>query len=703
MRKVSLLLIAMLVSAVALSTIPAPARGSTGNIYINIVSPGPSPVVTVQAGGVVNLTFGGVTFSGGQVTLYFSRNGDSSLDTVNDKPYGPTFIVAKIRTSAYDSATYEGYTVGYNQIYGAVPKEYAGGEWYIKAYDGSTAAVAVTDRPLTVTCLLEVTPTSGPGQAEIVLKGWGFSPTAGNHANLSYFNPISATNTSIVTFLSIDPNGQFIYPMIAPDVLKALVAGNSSIQYTTLTFRAKELTSTDYVAFNEYWRGLIQVDGKLQLHILPATGYLFGNLSDFYTPGAGLAQVNVSVLGSLILAGQYFHPGPVTIKWDGGPPIGTPMVNGTGFFNTTVTIPITTIGRHFIIIDDTKCKFNFSINVVPTIVLSPSSGVPCTTLTVVAEGFGFRASTDTVKYHVNVTWHMLDWGTKENSTLSSMLLVGPDGHWIFSFILPHANGGANTVKARENDTAHTTVSATFTVLQGVKVTPNVFSNNGTIITITGCGLKYGYFYDLLIDNVKDFYAPSSTGQTSYFTPLSGAYGDFSLQLVAAGFDAQAEGHAVALYEAYYANDLPDLVAHTMFTVTSAESTAIMDKLNEIAVAIDDLDTFVRDDSSSIHTLITAVQTAVSNAEDALAAQISGLSTRLTSIETYAQTAATSAASASSAASAASTAASGAETAAEAASAATSTISTAVYGAIILSLIAALASIFAVITLQKKVA
>ncbi len=689
----------MLVSAVALSTIPAPARGSTGNIYINKTT-SPSPALSVQAGGAVNLYFGGVTFSGGQVTLYFSRDGASSLSP-DDKAYGLTFVVAIIRGATVDTTTYEGYSVGLNWINGSIPKEYAGGEWYIKAFDGSTAAVAVTDRPLTVTCLLEVTPTSGPGQAEIVLHGYGFSPTAGNHANLSYYNPISATNTSIVTFLSIDLNGQFIYPMIAPDVLKALVAGNQSITSTTLTFRAKELTSTDYVAFTEYWRGLIQVDGKLQLHLLPGTGYLFGNLTDFYTPGAGVAQINVSVLSSMILAGQYFHPGPVTLKWDDSAPIGTPMVNGTGFFNITVTIPITTIGRHFIIIDDSKCKFNFSINVVPTIVLSPSSGVPCTTMTVVAEGFGFRASTDTVKYHVNVTWHMLDWGTHENSTLVTKLLVGPDGHWIFSFILPHAHGGENTVKAVENDTAHTIVTATFTVLQGVKVTPGVFSNNGTIITITGCGLKYGYWYDLLIDNVKDFYSADDSGWTTYFQ--DSGYGDFSLQLVAAGFDAQAEGHAVALYELDDMYELPALVAHTMFAVTSAADTAIMDKLNEISVAIDSLDTFVRDDSSSIHTLITAVQTAVSNAEDTLSAQISGLSTRLTSIETYAQTAATSAASASSAASAASTAASGAETAAEAASAATSTISTAVYGAIVLSLIAALASIVAVITLQKKVA
>jgi hypothetical protein len=419
----------------------------------------------------------------------------------------------------------------------------------------------------------------------------------------------------------------------------------------------------------------------------------------------GVLHVDVKVLGSLIIAGQYFHPGTATIKWDGSALIGSPVANGTGFFNITVTIPVTKIGYHTIVIDDTKIKFNFSVNVIPTIVLTPNKGVPCTTLTVVAEGYGFRASTDTVKYHVNVTWYYIDWGLYTTKDLVTKLLVDTNGYWTFSFILPHAHGGENAVEAVENDTADTTVDAIFTVLPGVKITPSTFSNNGTIVTITGCGLEYDTWYDLCLDNAKNFYAVSdryfSDGAPSFF--MDSGNGDFSFEFVAAGLDPKPENHVVALYKGQSDFQLNKLVAYALFKVTSPSDTAIMDKLDEIATAIDDLDTFVRGDSSSIHTMITAVQTAVANAEDTLSAQITGLSTRLTSIETYAQTAATAAASASSAATAASTAATGAKTAAEAASATTSTISTAVYGAIVLSLIAALASIVAVITLQKKVA
>jgi hypothetical protein len=692
MRKISLLLIAMLVSAVALSMVPTPARGSSGNILINSKT-SPSPVTSVAAGGSVNLYFGSVDFSGGQVTLYFSRTGSSSLDTVNDKAYGPTFVVAYIRGATVDTTTYEGYSVGKDWINGSIPKGYAGGEWYIKAFDGSTAAVAVTDRPLTVTCMLEVTPTSGPGQAAITLKGYGFSTTSGNHVNLSYF--ITEWKL-IVNYLAIDANGQFSYPMIAPDAAKAQPKGEHDIQTTTVTFRAIELVGSDTVNFYEYWRGLIQVDGKTVL----GTSSLYGNNTDFAIPG--VLHVDVNVLGSLIIAGQYFHPGTATIKWDGSALIGSPVANGTGFFNITVTIPVTKIGYHNIIIDDTKIKFNFSVNVIPTIVLTPNKGVACTTLTVVAEGYGFTASTDTVKYHVNVTWYYIDWDLSTTKDLATKLLVDTNGYWKFSFILPHSHGGENYVYAYENDTAHTTVYAIFTSLPGIKVTPSTFPNNGTIVTISGCGLKYDTWYDICLDNAKDFYAASWNGYPSYF--MDSGNGDYFFQFVAAGLDPKPENHVVALYEegdGYRV--LSTLVAHAVFTVTSPSETAVMDKLDDIKAAIDDLDTFVRSDSSSIHTMITAVQTAVANAEDTLSAQISGLSTRLTSIETYAQTAATAAASASSAATAASTAATGAKTAAEAASATTSTISTAVYGAIVLSLIAALASIVAVITLQKKVA
>ncbi|MEM2889351.1 MAG: hypothetical protein QXR42_07760, partial [Candidatus Bathyarchaeia archaeon] len=429
------------------------------------------------------------------------------------------------------------------------------------------------------------------------------------------------------------------------------------------------------------------------------------NNTDF---AQGALIVNANVLGALTIAGNYFHPGAVTIKWDGTTVVGTTTANGTGFFNVTITVPITKIGAHNIIIDDTKIIFNISVNVIPTVVLTPNKGVPCENVQVTAEGYGFIASTSTKTYNITLVWKWLDHGTKTPTTLKEKIPVGTNGYWMGTFTLPHSHGGTNFVEAYEYDGANLllNITATFTVLPGVKITPSTFSNNGTKVTITGCGLKYQYWYDLLIDN-KDFYTQYNY-MTSYFK--DSGKGDFSLEIIAAGFNEKAAKHVVALYEQSQSSadkaTLPKLVAWTTFTVTSEEETAIMDKLEEIETAISELNAYVTSSTTglpSIKTLLTAVQSAVADAKSALSTQISGLSTELTSITTYAQDAATKATSASTSAASAASAAADAKTAAQAAQSATATISTAVYGAIVLSLIAALASIVAVITLQKKVA
>ena len=66
--------------------------------------------------------------------------------------YGPTFSVAKITNTSVDTTTYSGYSVGYNWINGTIPAdlEIAGGIYFVKAFDGATAAVAVTDNYLKI-------------------------------------------------------------------------------------------------------------------------------------------------------------------------------------------------------------------------------------------------------------------------------------------------------------------------------------------------------------------------------------------------------------------------------------------------------------------------------------------------------------------------------------------------------------------------
>jgi hypothetical protein len=311
----------------------------------------------------------------------------------------------------------------------------------------------------------------------------------------------------------------------------------------------------------------------------------------------------------------------------------------------------------------------------------------------------------------------------ENGLPSEWLLKNftvPTSTWSQLVTVPHSAGGERDVEVwtkggRPSGIWIFNAWELYTVESKIWVTPDPGTdgrtdwNNGTIATVHGTGLMYSdddgayVSYDLCIDVSKDIFAWSGFGDgwVTYFWP--NATGDLVTAteegfqfLVGAGFTGGK--HSVALYKETMIQDyprLPSLDAYYLFTVNDVKEDVILKKLNDISTAITDL--------GSMKAQLTAIQTAITNAQSALSTQISGLSTRLTSIETYAQTASTSAATAAASAAAASTAAAGAKTAAEQASATTSTISTAVYGAIVLSLIAALASIVAVITLQKKVA
>ena len=718
-KKISILVVALITLSMLVAIVPV--KASSGNILINTTDNTDSSAVTIKIGGSVNLYFGGVTWSGGTVDLYISSNGYSSLSST-DLKYGPTFSVAAITGSAIDTTTYSGYSVGKKWINGTIPKSVniPGGNYYIKAFDGSTAAVAVTNKPIKITAAFEVVVVnvpwnyakSGPGQAALKLKG--YSLPASGYANLSYNS--GSGYVVIKNLYQADANGAFVYEMIAPDLKKGLPLGRYDEAFDVITFRmiVNGTGQTETDTFNEGERGLRQVKGKNEA--LAPLGQLYGNLTDFGptpNPSGGahsVSTVNAEVLGSLIIAGKWFHPGALSLVWDSATALGTTTANATGWFNTTISVPVTGKGEHNITINEGTGKsiFVFYINVVPTLVLVPDEGPVGTSVT--AKGYGFPAATSTTAYKVTLWWDYVNSCTPVNVNLT-VVFTSTSGQFTVGFTVLHTVGGAHTVMAVANDSALTWASDTFTVDPDLIVSPNVFLNSGTVVTINGTGLLGCSYYDLCLDNAKDFYAFNtfeyenvSAGSLTYF--IADCVGDFTFKIVGAGF--QPGVHVVALYKANtnpggVAGKLPTLVTWELFDVTSTEENLILTKIDQTLAAIDDLSTFIHSDSTSVHTLLTAIQSAIADAKSALTTQISGLSSQLTSITSYAQDAATKATSASTSAASAATAATDAKVAAQAAQSATSTISTAVYGAIVLSLIAALASIVAVITLQRKVA
>jgi hypothetical protein len=686
-KKSSLALITLLIASFLFAFV-SPVMGSTGNILINTTT-APSPIVTIQLGGSLNLYFGGVTWSGGQINLYLSADGYASLSD-EDTAYGPTFNVAQLTNASV--ATVDGYSIGYNWINGTVPTtlNVPGGNYYVKAFDGSTAAVAVTDNYFVIEATFEVVPTWGPGQAAIELKGYGLP--ANELANFSYRCVSEGIGwTTIQDLVLANEYGAVVYATIAPDLFLALGSGEQNNASSTMEFRmiVNGTGQTETANFEQYWRGLIQVKGRTEA--MAGTNNLFGNMTDFST---GINQVNVTVLGDVIIAGNFFHPGELTILWDGTTTLGTATANGTGFFNTTVSVPITSKGAHNITIDDGKTVFIFMVNVIPTLILNPTSGPVGTTVT--ATGYGFPES-DGVKINVTIWWdYTCDcYECYEADINITVVQTNVNGHFVTTFVVPSTVGGVHTVYAT-SDGEYTYADAEFTVTPTLVLSALSISNDGQLLRINGTGLEASYYmdgwYDLCIDYEKDFDIWADCHGNFYFDII-----------ITAGMEPGI--HVISLYkmewgEVGFSQALEDYV---LFTVTSEEQDLLLEKLEDVEDLLDDLDDFLRSDSTALHNHLTTIQNDISAAKDAIMASVDGMSSQLTSIESYAKDAAEKASSASTSATSAATEATSAKTAAQQAQSGTSGISTAIYAAIVLSLIAALASIIAVITLQRKVA
>jgi len=343
-----MLLVAFSVSSLLCAIVQVQA--STGNILINVTSR-PSPDVTIEVGKPLSLYFRDVTWSGGQVDLYLSTDGYSNRSE-GDISFGPSFTVAKIRASAVDTTTYEGYSVGNDWINGTIPKTLGipGGDYYVKAFDGQTASVAVTDRSMRIVATFEVVPSSGPAQAAIELRGYGLP--ANDYANLSWSKD-ELTWTTIEDLVHAGGTGQFTYATVAHDLGEVLPMGlrpegNSTVAYRLIVNgTGQALLGT----FDEYRRGLKQVHSLGLADVTAPSGSLFGNNTNFFVHG-----LYVKVKSNLTIAGKWFHPGTVRILWD-DETIGTAPVDEEGFFNTTVTVPVTLPGLHNVAVRDATTNF----------------------------------------------------------------------------------------------------------------------------------------------------------------------------------------------------------------------------------------------------------------------------------------------------------------------------------------------------------
>lgn len=593
------ILIALLLSALALPLIPM-ASASTGFIFINPTTvptlpalPAPStPGQQIPAGGNVNLYTAGVTWSGGQIYLILSKDGFSQV-SANDLPYSATFNLANITQNA--TSTYTNsigtWTVGYNWINGSIPLDIAGGNYFIKAFDGTAAQIAVTDTYITVVAAFRVSPTSGAPGAPLSLRGYAFPANA--LVNLTYTAAPWLTGVQTIQNLTqANELGAFTVTIAAPDLKQAGATGSNPIANGTITFYAvNNATGATYTAtYTEFFRGLLQVK-----NLFPTSGNVYGNNTDF-TP-----NFNVTVGSSLRLAGIYFYAnGALTFMWDGSiniTPTAGVVANGTGFFNTTVTIPSTYMGAHNLtIIDANGQVFRIVVYVEPKLTLTPNRGQ--VGITVTATGTGFPASSGTTV--INAT---LQWPGITNWIASAF--TDSTGSFTTTFVVPQSAGGTFTIQAFSNTSLTVFVwreNEDFTVTPSFYVTPDTFSNSGSLIVLAwGTGFNPNYYYSVNLDNqYLAFDAISALYYPSVIRCNSTGY--LSFEFVGTGF--RPGQHVVSLY----ANDTSTVAAWATFNVTTTDDSiaSMLTNMNNTIVTTNTNVATVKTDVASIKATVVSI-------------------------------------------------------------------------------------------------
>jgi hypothetical protein len=540
-----------------------------------------------------------VTFSGAQFDLYMSKDGYSHISP-GDKAYATGFSVADLDATPLKKVTvknpnlkegkadfYIGKVTIDNTVYkilvGPIMFDDVTPEYkFIKIFDGDMTSVAVAVQTVIVLPALELTPTKGPGGALVTLKGVALKPN--ELLNLTYGG--SGPNDKVFAQVRTDAIGKFTYSWNIKDLKREFehVGPNpTSIPYDEVnvyvwynkTGRPVAPYGLHYVTYEEYYRAFWQFKSVKAGALLgpPTSEYLgWGNATDTtYT------VVDVYVFDTLIVAGVWWNPtSPVTFVVDGRA-WGSVTPNATGFFNVSLTVPELPKGEHLVKVYNADVRYEFKINVLPTLVLIPEEGTVGTVVR--AKAYGFPPNE-----LIGIWWYEKAKGEDKWYNLVNGT-TGPDGTFnvTVTFTVPRAYGGDHDVAAADfwpyGGTGEIT-KTTFKVLPKLEVVPPVIKNDGSLVKAVGTGFDPDMFYAPNIDNQ---FLAASLYYDSYYPIGVGANetGDLVMCFVAAGFRPGL--HVLSLYPAAEKSPYKP-ASYALFTVT-VEGDPIVEFLKSINATV----------------------------------------------------------------------------------------------------------------------
>jgi hypothetical protein len=312
-------------------------------------------------GNGTNLTSSVIVLAGDTITL----TGEWFLPGPIYVRWDSNQVVTTVTSAQWKNAAIIGRTVaGVNGTFSTevtIPNAEAGAH-YISIQDSDTwVTVSIFVNKAT----LSISPAMGPGGVNAQFTG-SLYPAA-TSVNITYFNPTFDTWNYWATTTS-DASGNIALSCQMPDLQYSVGAFDSFIENMSspISFRTEiNGVAWSYANFNECYRGIKQVGNQI------ANG-LYGN-------GTNLSSsVSVNVGDSILISGEWFHPGIVYVRFDGVQVVGTVTASAwqnaeiigstaasatTGSFSTDVTIPTADAGSHFLSIEDSQTRLIIIINV----------------------------------------------------------------------------------------------------------------------------------------------------------------------------------------------------------------------------------------------------------------------------------------------------------------------------------------------------
>lgn len=340
----------------------------------------------------LNLT--NVGFSAAQFYLLLSTSGLATKLPSDIQFAGPFYVSSLSSPPKLVNGYYIGQANGTKYISGPLPSGEAGGVYYVKIWEGDTSPVSVAVQRVIIQPSIQLSATSGPAGADVILRGYGFTPdgivritmqnSTSSPVKYYYSKNISSSSNGNFTWSSVNDSS-----FIIPDLGK-LSNGNPVIQPEGFVyFTAYDwVTSTQTAvrSFSEQYRGFTSI----MAYSPNVMGYVSPSGSPPYGNGA---FITVYIGRYLNINGNYFNPSkPLAFYLNNTQlnPVFMKQVNGTGFFVADFTIPYEKPGIYQFKVSDATGNMTINLDVraiaFPTIAITIS-------YTVQGVGSGFSAPT----------------------------------------------------------------------------------------------------------------------------------------------------------------------------------------------------------------------------------------------------------------------------------------------------------------------